>query len=254
MALPTRPAVVLTRSPQDNAPLRAALEADGASVVEIPCAGTRFLDPGPLPHAIAAALFPSRRAVEGLCRVPAARALLAGACIGAVGPATARALEQAGIPVDTVADPPEGRVLARQVARLVARLLADRSPTPPMLPVLVARGDHDREQDPLLPWVEAEGLKAHVAVVYENVAPPIPRMDPFPVAAVFVAAPSAAVRLLGALPWLEDAPFFTIGGTTRVAVEKLGVRRVHAMGPDLDTWRRTLMEATKIPHVPRSTT
>ncbi|MBI4862880.1 MAG: uroporphyrinogen-III synthase [Candidatus Riflebacteria bacterium] len=83
-------------------------------------------------------------------------------------------------------------------------------------------------------------------MVYENVAPEIPRLAPFPVAAVFVASPSAARRLVAANPWVRQTRFLTIGPTTASAVRDLGVGSVRAIGSTLTDWIEHLCAAHRL--------
>ncbi|RJO63855.1 MAG: hypothetical protein C4523_19340, partial [Myxococcales bacterium] len=121
--MPRTPTVVLTRQPEDNAPLRALLEARGLGVIEAPCVAAATIEPPeaetrrlPPLGALAAAAFASRRGVEGFFAWLAAhpeRDAGRPALIGAVGPATAKALAARGWPADVVAEPATGEALAR---------------------------------------------------------------------------------------------------------------------------------------------
>ena len=63
----------------------------------------------------------------------------------------------------------------------------------------------------------------------------MPVFDPFPVAAVFVAAPSAVERLLRYYPWLRDRPFLAIGATTQSALKELAVTTIIGTAQTLET-------------------
>ncbi len=227
MALPAGAAVVLTRERADNAPLREALVARGVPVVEIPCVATVFV-PATLPAGpFAAAAFTSRRGVLGLERAGLVEPLLAAgpgggrpriACVGA---ATAAELRRVGAEAEIVADPPTGEALARALAAHLA----------PGSAAALVRGNlsaHDIEGD-----LRRAGIGCSPIVVYENVAPEVPALRPFPVAAVVVASPSAARRLLAANPWLAAAAFAAFGATTERALRDLGATRVHLTGTAL---------------------
>jgi uroporphyrinogen-III synthase len=228
MDLPASPAVVLTREADDNASLAAALRERGVRVVEIPCVSTRFVAP-PLPtERLDAVLFTSRRGVQGILRHPLGRSLLDGRkgaaspLLGAVGNATAAALEAAGWHPDLVAEPPDGHTLGREI---VGRLA-------PGSKVAVVRGNLTTGE--LEQALTAAGIQALPVVVYENVAPDVPHLEEFPVAAVFVASPSAAGRLLEANAWMAGCPFATIGETTCKAVRRLGIANTRIIGTELE--------------------
>ena len=235
MALPAGPFVVLTREPEDNRELAAALRDRGVPVREIACVATRYLDPGELPGGAGAIAFSSRRAVRGLLRLVDWQGLVQGPrrpLVAAVGTATAAELERAGLVPDLVAAPPEGRVLARM---LIARL-------EPGARIVIPRGN-----------LRAGGMDATLAkagmvleplVVYENLAPEIPASEPFGVAAVFIASPSAGQRLCAALPWIRCAPFFAIGPTTAAAMRSCASGPVKELGPGgTDVWLDPLCAA-----------
>jgi uroporphyrinogen-III synthase len=236
------PVIVLTRAAEDNAPLRRRLEARGVPVREIPTSVPRLLPPDALSEDLAAVAFASRWGVRGLAAAGLLeRILAAGPLVGAVGRATAEEAVAHGAAVDLVADPPTGAALA---AALDARL-------PPGAAVLVpcGRGEDGEIQRAL----RAAGRPCRPLVVYENAAPPLPALLPFPVAGVFFAAPSAATRLLAALPWLVEVPVFAIGPTTLARARALGCAHALAIGPDpefqADALERTWRAAS--PPVPR---
>jgi uroporphyrinogen-III synthase len=227
MAQPSGPAVVLTREAADNGPLREALAARGIPVVEIPCAATVFVPAALPPGPFAAVAITSRRGVRGLARCGLLGDLLAAgpggsrpllACVGA---ATSEALALEGVAADAIAEPPTGEALARM---LVARLRAgDR--------VALARGDlvaFDIEGA-----LAAAGIGCAPLVVYENPAPAVAALAPFPVAAVVAASPSAVERLLAANPWLKGARFAVFGATTERAARDRGVRDLDVIGTAL---------------------
>jgi uroporphyrinogen-III synthase len=239
--LPTSPAVVLTRESEDNAGLLAALEERAVPVVELPCVATRFLAPR-LPSGRAdAVLFTSRRGVLGLQHHPEGRAWLearrgtgARPLLGVVGTATAAALQAWGWTADVVAQPPDGRTLGREVAGRLARGTQ----------AVLVRGNLGTGE--LERALGEAGIGSISVVIYENASPAVPALGPFPVAAVFVASPSAARRLLEANPWMAQHAFLTIGLTTLKAVRELGVSRARAIGVDLDEHVAALTTAHEI--------
>jgi uroporphyrinogen-III synthase len=237
MAVPSGPAVVLTREPEDNLALARELESRGVPVREIPCMATRWRDPGEYPEGAAAVVFTSRRGVKGLRLLPLHARIFSGEpggpLICAVGKATAEQLRECGFHPDIVADPPSGLALARALS---ARL--PRGGSVVLVRGNLRAGEIDRE-------LELAGFTLLPLVVYENVDPDVPVMTPFPVAAVFAAAPSAARRLLAANPWLREAPFVAIGDVTEKAVRDLGVTSVAAVGPGLDDLVEALWGAFK---------
>jgi uroporphyrinogen-III synthase len=151
--------------------------------------------------------------------------------VGAVGEATAAALAEAGWTADLVADPPLGEELARL---LQAKLEAGAR-------IATVRGNlRAGRMDAIL--AEA-GFELVPVEVYENAAPEVPGLEPFAVAAVFAASPSAARRLLAANPWMAGVDFVAIGPTTAAALEGLGVTRVTQAGKDFDSWVAALTGA-----------
>lgn len=235
----TDAAVVLTREPDDNRELAAKLGRRGVRVVEIPCVATRYLVPDALPSGpVDAVTFSSRRGVEGFVRAGLDDRLLPAASralVGAVGDATAAALASAGIDAHLVADPPEGRVLA---GLLLSRLA-------PASRVAVVRGNlRAGGMDRVL---EEAGHRLEPVEVYQNIAPDIPRLDRFAVAAVFVASPSAAERLLEKNPWFGQHHFCAIGPTTAAALGRLGVASVEMIGAKPEDWITALSAAARAP-------
>ncbi len=246
--MPSGPAIVLTREPEDSAALDEALRRAGVEVRQIPCASTRYRPPGedeicalPEPSAVHALLFSSRRGAEGWHEwkksLPAGSWPHAfprpGVTVAAVGKRTARALDAAGVGADLVAEPPRGAVMARMLDERLAR---------PSTMVLVAGEVRMRAGEDLL---RSRGHLIFAITVYENVEPAIGPVEPFDVAAVFVAAPSAARRLIGAIPWMKEASFVSIGPTTTEALRKLGVERVLEVGADLEAQKSALVRLAR---------
>ncbi len=228
MDVPSRPAVVLTRSLEDNQRLAHALRARGVCVHELPCLHIRYLQPvAPKPAQVA--VFSSRHGVRGWLR---SRLQLPEPCArAAVGPTTAAELAAAGLPARWVADPPEGNVLAQLLCRHL----------PAAARVLLVRGN--LRAGKLEPILRTAGFELDSVQVYSNEEVDLPPTPPFPVAMVFCASPSAAHRLLAAHPWLQGAPFACIGGTTAHALQDLGIDAPVQMGKEFDNWLETLARA-----------
>lgn len=231
----TGPAVVLTRQPEDNRELAASLTARGAVVREIPCLATRYVKPDTKvirdPDAV---VFTSRRGVIGFFKQRFEKIFLDSnrrVLLAAIGHATAHEIESHHFQVDITAKTPEGAVLANQ--------LIESLPSGSRL--LMIRGNlRASEIDTVL---KNAGYQLTDLVVYENIDVPIEPIAPFQVAAVFIASPSAARRLLSANPWMAGKRFFTIGKTTAGALKELGCTCVEEIGADLDTWVNILFRA-----------
>jgi uroporphyrinogen-III synthase len=234
MDMPSGPVVVLTRESADNLELAKALLERGVLVREIPCISTRYVMPR-IPQAkIDVVTFSSRRGVRGMLEQDLVEKLIPKEnrpLVAAVGPATRTELESAGIKVDLVADPPQGTVLARLIMKEVE----------PPASVAVVRGDlRAGGMDDAL---EQAGFWIEPVIVYENAGPDIPRLEPTPVAAVFVASPSAAKRLVDKNPWIKDAHFCAIGPTTAAALKDLKVGSIEEVGTELDKQIEALCRA-----------
>lgn len=241
--------IVLTREPEDNRDLASRLERAGAQVREIPCILTRLRDPDPAelerlpaPGQVGALAFTSRRAVQGWVRwvgtasagswprlLPVDRIAVA-----AVGRSTARALEEAGMKPGLVADPPTGESLARLLATHV----------PPDRCIVLPGGE--MRAGGLEAGLEEAECTTRTLTLYANDDPRVPALDPFPVAAVFVASPSAGRRLLDAMPWMKACPFVSIGPTTSRALRELGVESIREPGPAPEHWLRALLDAAGV--------
>jgi uroporphyrinogen-III synthase len=233
--MPSDPVIVLTRESEDNIELAKALLERGVLVREIPCISTRLIMPARLPEAkIDAVTFSSRRGVRGVVEQDLVEKLIPQKerpLVAAVGTTTKRELESAGITVDLVADPPKGSVLARLIMKEIE----------PPASIAVVRGDlraggMDAELEEAGFWVEP-------VIVYENVGPDIPRLEPTPVAAVFIASPSAAKRLVDKNPWIKGAHYCAIGPTTAEALKNLGVGSIEEVGTELQMQVETLYQA-----------
>ncbi len=224
----TGPLVVLTREPGDNESLARQLEALGVASRQVPCLATELVRPPAWPRPPFSALtFSSRRGVRGVVEQrlwPQLQRLAPRALVAAVGPATARALEEAGIAVSLVAASGDGAGLGRQLAELL----------PAASRVLAVGGN--LQAGGLDRVLGEAGHRLERLQVYRNIEPPIPRLEPFALAGVFVASPSAAGRLLDRNPWMRAATFFTIGDTTRRALEERGVADIVTIGADSRRW------------------
>ena len=237
MALKTpttsQPTIVLTRAHEDNQALRARLEQAGVNVLELPTA--QFVDVALPPAQVAllpdcaALTFASAHAVAAFARqLSAAQVQAIHGIIAAVGPGTAAALARIGLHVTLVADAPStGEALA---ALVVARL-------PPQQTVFVVQAR--QSQPELVERLRAAGHAVHICVVYENSEPAPPAADLLAqvaaARAIYLAAPSAAERLLAWGPGLRDRPLVAIGTTTAAALrDKFAIEPAAvAASPDL---------------------
>jgi len=232
--MPSGPVVVLTRESADNLELAKALLERGVLVREIPCISTRFIMPQMPQAKIDVVAFSSRRGVRGVVEQDLLKLLIPEEnrpLVAAVGPATQKELESAGVKVDLVADPPKGTELARLIMKEIE----------PPASVAVVRGDlRAGGMDDAL---EQAGFWIEPVIVYENAGPDIPRLEPTPVAAVFVASPSAAKRLVEKNPWIKQAHFCAIGPTTAEALKDLKVGSIEEVGTELDRQVEALFRA-----------
>jgi uroporphyrinogen-III synthase len=154
--------------------------------------------------------------------------------IGAVGPATAQALEQRGVRVNYVAQKGTGEALARELGPS----LAGRR-------VLLPRSDRGDEQIPNA--LRALGAKVTEVIAYRTVAPAsvdpdtLARIRRAEVDAILFASPSAVrsfARTIGEADLRAlsaRVAFLAIGSTTAAAILGLGARvRIEAQEPS--TW------------------
>ena len=145
------PTVVLTRAPEDNAPLAAELRAGGVTVIELPAMTIEPLaDDGPLVAAIRALgpddrlVFTSRAGVDAVRRAVAPAEVHAP--VAAVGRATAARCAEWGIDA-WIPSEPSGRALGRELrfgSGIVLLARANRS-DPAVVSELVDRGARVRE-------------------------------------------------------------------------------------------------------------
>lgn len=213
-----RRTVVLTRAVEDNRALRDLLQQAGIEVVELPTAqfADVALDRAVAEHAASAAAvtFASPHAVTAFLRQVGASALQHRAgLLAVVGQATAAALQPWDLQPDLIAESPStGHALAQ---RLVARLQ-------PASTVIAVQARHS--QPDLVAALQAAGHHVHAAVAYENVEPSTPSAADLARAAsadaIYLAAPSAADRLLAWSPELGQRALATIGPTTAAALRE----------------------------------
>lgn len=211
------PCILLIREPSDNLKLATLLRANGVVVRELPCMETRWRTPEQGPESAEIIAFSSRRSVIGFFKAGLMESLSHSSTkrrFAAVGEATAQSLREHGIEPEIIAYPPTGFALADAIYQL------DRGENK----VLVVRGDLGKGQ--LYKSLVQLGQPVCDVTVYDNIEPSLGVTKPFPVAAVFVAAPSAAKRLLEHLPWLRNTPFLPIGPTTELALRSLGVEHL----------------------------
>lgn len=227
------PCVVLTREPADNAGLASALRDEGVPVRELPCLSTGWVTPRALPAPPDVLVFTSRRGVEGLTRLDDHRHLLEpedgpAPLRAAVGPSTAESLASIGFPASRVAVPATGEALAR--------LLNGELTAPSRILILrgnLSAGDLDDT-------LRDAGHLVEELVLYRNLATELVPEAPFRATAIFVTAPSAARRLLTAMPWMRSLPFLVLGPTTAEALSELGATIIHRARPVPTTWAPTL--------------
>ena len=226
--------IVVTRAPQQARELVDSLEKLGARVVLLPMVsfappqdGQRLDEQLRQLASFDAVLFLSKNAVTYIfdrcaqlgiqCEV-----LLSGdRFVAAVGPATARALEEKGVRVSYVTEKGTGEALAREIGPS----LAGRR-------VLLPRSDRGDERIPNA--LRARGAQVTEVVAYRTVGPRavdpdlLERTRRAGVDAIVFASPSAVhafARLIGEsdLPALSArVPFVAIGPTTAAAIRSSG--------------------------------
>ncbi len=237
------PTVVLTREAADNAPLAGLLGKRGIRVIQAPCLQIAFVAPSeeevlalPELNRLDAALFASKNGVGGffswLQSQAERRTQDRPRLIGAVGPGTARRLQDVGWPPDVVADPATGANLAE---RMIPKLgLASR--------VLVVRGDHSR--DSASSKLSELGHTIYPLTVYENREPPKPVVtEKFD--AVLLASPSAAKRFLQANPFAHEKKLLAIGSTTGNWLRSQGLQPVVSTSTENAVLAETLCDLVK---------
>jgi len=229
---PGRGAVVLTREPPDNDSLGRLVRAAGFELLEWPAVATEWLAPPGGADGLAEAFeraacvaFTSRRAVTAAGRLLETRGGLAEALktrrAAAVGPATAIALERAGVSPSVVAEGRGWRELAGHL--LAATQVSDR-----LLLIRSAAAEQGLPETLAAAGRLVEDVRLH--------GPGSPRpvvIEERPLAVIACASPSAARRILEWNPWTAACAFASIGPTTSKALrETLGIARVvEAAGP-----------------------
>lgn len=254
VANPSRPLqIALTRSAQDNQPLRRWLtehapQGQGLPIAEWPTAA--FVDVPVEPDLQAvehwltvarAVTFTSRHgAMAWLRQMGAAGLARPGLQLAAVGEGTADALRAAGLAVAIVAQEPS---TGAHLAQLVADQLL------PHKTVLVVQGRLARRD--LSEGLARRGLDVRIATVYANCEPPLPAVDPAwlgPQTLVYAAAPSAVARLLQWFPQARQCQWAAIGPTTAQALVDEGLQALAVSPlPDLAAVGQTLLSALASP-------
>jgi uroporphyrinogen-III synthase len=206
--------VVLTRAPEDNARLRAALGGLEAEIVDHPCIATESVSISPdLAERIrrgtyTAAIFVSRNAVESFFtsgHFPSPPEVVA------IGPSTAESLTRHGWHTTAM---PSSANLESAITELGVLV---RLPGP----VLYVRGDLG--EDTLPEALRRRGARVDVAVTYRTRdagGPPLPG-DPRPTLVVF-ASPSAVRSFRERSGSPKGARALAIGGTTAHAAAEAG--------------------------------
>ena len=212
--------VAVTRARSQASPMAARLRALGAEVIEAPAIRTVSLeasvpDLSAYDHVVVSSPNGAR---ELLTRVRDAREL-AGVCVAAMGPGTARALRELGVAADVV---PE-----RSVAEGMVEALAGRD----VRRVLLVRGREGR--DVLPDALRERGAEVDLLLLYETVAEPLsPDALAAATATDYVTFTSAstvrhfAAACGGSLP--EGPKLASIGPATSAEL------RAHGREPDLE--------------------
>ncbi len=224
--------VVSTRPSGQSRELAERLGALGAEVVLLPCIAIEPPgDRASLPRALGAlssfswVLFTSANGARAFCALldDAARRALAGVRLGAVGRATARALEEEGLSVEALPTRQDGAALAALVAR----------EEPRGVKILLVRAEEGLEE--LGQLLTEAGAQVTVAPAYRTVplcpdfAPLVARAARALRIAILFASPSAAraftasLEAQGARQLIEGAVVVAIGPTTARALDALGL-------------------------------
>lgn len=209
----TASVAILTRQPEDNAALRARLEADGVRVIELPCVRVEPLEDL---SALAAEIgrldaddwlvVTSRAGADAVARVA-----LAHPRVAAVGETTATRLRERGIAVAFIPSAPHGEQLARELPAAHIALLARSDRALEDLPLILrARGFIVREAVAYRTVAQAEGDVAAVRAALADSG----------LARVQVASPSAVGAFVNAVgaDLCSDVEFVASGRATADAV------------------------------------
>lgn len=242
--------VIITRPAEQAASLAARLEARGLRVGVVPAirrvppASWEPLDRGIaelLRGAYAGVLFTSPAAVEAFfSRLPGA--LPEGLVIGAVGRGSAAALRARGL--DAAVVPDEGHGVG--LAEALIDQFGDRLRSMRFLQPRAAEG---REE--LSAILGRAGSPVDVVDAYRTVlagpaalAPLGEAIERAEVGALVFASPSAVRAVVEAIGLPADVPAVAIGGTTAVALQAAGARRiVVATQPEDDALEAAVVEA-----------
>ena len=248
--------LALTRSAEDNQPLRRLLSEAAAAephfaVAEWPTAA--FVDIGVEPDRQAvehwlglarAVTFTSRHgALSWLRQMGAASLARPGLQVAAVGEGTAEVLRAAELKVAIIANEPS---TGAHLAQLVAdQLLPNKT-------VLVVQGRLARRD--LAEGLARRSLDVRIATVYANREPAIPAVDLDwlgPQTLVYAAAPSAVARILQWFPKAQHCQWAAIGPTTAQALADHGLQpQIVCHSPDLAVVAETLRRALTLPSAP----
>lgn len=235
---------ILTRSAERNAPLRAALEARGMTVLDLPCFRTEPVrDANALARAVAGV---GERDLLVLTSAAAAAAVAAAlgpsrdrVPVAAIGDATAAAARGSGLRVTFVATRPDGATLAAELPIPAGEVVLARSDRAAReLPeIIAARGARVREIDAYrtVPGVTGDVAAAELALERGR-------------AIVLLASPSAVEGLLGAIPIyrVRRATLVAIGPTTATAIRsRLGTDPLVAAGPELESLVDAVLRAAR---------
>jgi uroporphyrinogen-III synthase len=144
------------------------------------------------------------------------------AVVIAQGPGTARSLQERGISVHHIADPPRSSGVVGAVLKCAE---------PPATIVIVGGDLRGLSATQVL---REHGFTVCTLTVYRNVAPSSMAYSRVPLTAVVYASPSAAQRLIGVNPWLVEVPAIAMGPTTAQALTALGAARISVASDPTD--------------------
>ncbi|MCS7193833.1 MAG: uroporphyrinogen-III synthase [Meiothermus sp.] len=216
--------IALTQSEGRLAGLQEALEAMGLEVWRVPLVQTRFLPADLTPiQDCRWWLFTSVTAVQA---VRALGARLEGRRLGAVGPATRRALEEAGGAVEVVA--PEGHALSLAEAFLARRPFG-----------FVGLPQGNRAQPHLARRLREAGYTVEVVTVYETLTCPWPQGLEAP-ELILLASPSAVEALPDAVG--ERAHSLALGPSTAAALEERGWPHTLLASPSVEAVLKAIQD------------
>lgn len=233
--------VVLTRQPNDNAPLAERLIHAGVEVIERPCISIRHLAPkseeiASLPdwQALSAIFFSSKNGVEGFFRwlkmAKNLSAFQAPKLVGAVGEKTAATLSAHGLFANLIASPATGEAMAEEAkTRLKA---GDKA--------LFIRGVTSR--DTSSKCLETFGVERFSLTVYANEAVEIEPVTSHYELAV-VASPLTAKRFIAYAGQAPKKGYIAIGETTRRYLSEQGLTAWMAKNTDTESLAKAVLKA-----------